>query len=140
MLRAIVIVLAVLLIGWMASRIFGTTEYDERWFRARIQLKKIAMAVDTFNLDTGQLPVDLSQLLATDLPGWDGPYLRPGDLEDPWGKLVIYRIDAPYSRRFVVAIIPPQSLAQHQGELILYREAIQPDPALPTVSPSSTDP
>ena len=141
MLRAIVIVLAFLLIAGVAisGRAFGRIE-NHRSDRARFQLNKIAMAVDTYCQDTGQLPTSIQQLLTADVPGWDGPYVHAREIKDPWGESVIYRISVADPDRYLIAIIPPQSKAQHQGELILYREATHLDSAPPSVSPSAADP
>lgn len=52
--------------------------------------KKLGMAVDNFYIDTGNLPSKLEDLIRSpgNTPGWDGPYVKDGELNDPW--------DSPY--------------------------------------------
>ena len=76
-----------------------------------IQLRKLAMAIDTYYIDTGELPPALSALLAADRAGWDGPYLRESELLDPRGKPIRYRISK-------LGTHPYQLQCPCQGQLI----------------------
>lgn len=62
--------------------------------RASAQLESIAMAVDIYTLDCGQIPTAAQGLAAlcgkpsqAPVPsGWRGPYLDAKSLVDPWGR------------------------------------------------------
>ena len=53
-----------------------------------IQLRKLAMAIDTYYIDTGNLPSKLDELLSgsNGTNGWDGPYIKDSELKDPWDQ------------------------------------------------------
>ena len=57
---------------------------------AKTQIELLGQALDQFRLDTGRYPTTSEGLnaLLTDpgLPGWDGPYLKKGVPNDPWGR------------------------------------------------------
>lgn len=62
------------------------------------QIDQLRAALDIFQIDTGRLPpedVGLSALVAdSGIPGWNGPYLRDGQLPvDAWGGTFLYRYD-----------------------------------------------
>jgi general secretion pathway protein G len=46
------------------------------------------MAVESYYLDTGQTPESLQQLVENsgNDSGWNGPYVKPSSLKDPWGR------------------------------------------------------
>ena len=49
---------------------------------------------------TGSLPDSLSALVASDAPGWLGPYAKEAELKDPWNHAFEYRVpgdDQPFS-------------------------------------------
>lgn len=64
---------------------------------AVVQIKEIEQAVDLFKLDVGRYPNSgegLGSLVTNPgVRGWNGPYLRSGVPDDPWGNP--YRYDAP---------------------------------------------
>jgi general secretion pathway protein G len=51
--------------------------------------------VELFILETGQLPHTLNDLLVGRGSEWHGPYARPADLLDTWGRPYHYRRDNP---------------------------------------------
>ena len=63
------------------------------------QISQLRAAIDIFAIETGRLPNEgegLNALVnnASDVPGWNGPYLRDGQLPtDAWGNAFIYKID-----------------------------------------------
>ncbi|MCB1608687.1 MAG: type II secretion system major pseudopilin GspG [Xanthomonadales bacterium] len=71
----------------IATNIFGQNE-KAKVSQAKIQVKKIAMAVDTYYIDTGNLPSKLDELLSgsNGTNGWDGPYIKDSELKDPWDQ------------------------------------------------------
>lgn len=71
----------------IATNIFGQNE-KAKVSQAKIAVKKISMAVDTYYIDTGNLPNKLDQLLSgsSGTNGWDGPYIKETELKDPWDQ------------------------------------------------------
>ncbi|MEM7472988.1 MAG: type II secretion system major pseudopilin GspG [Pseudomonadota bacterium] len=63
------------------------------------QIDQLRAAIDIYQIDTGRLPTEdagLAALVADPgTPGWNGPYLRDGELPlDAWGGTFIYRFDS----------------------------------------------
>ena len=56
------------------------------------QINRLSMAVESFYLDTGTTPDNLSELVgeSSDVDGWNGPYVKKSSLKDPWGREYIY--------------------------------------------------
>ncbi|MDH3942079.1 MAG: type II secretion system protein GspG, partial [Xanthomonadales bacterium] len=56
------------------------------------QINRLAMAVESFYLDTGTTPDSLSDLVgeSSDVDGWNGPYVKSSSLKDPWGREYVY--------------------------------------------------
>ncbi len=55
---------------------------------AASQVSRLSMAVESYYLDTGTTPDALQQLVENtgNDKGWNGPYVKPSSLKDPWGK------------------------------------------------------
>ncbi len=66
---------------------------------------KVAMAVEIYQLDTGQLPRHLGELRHAQTPGWDGPYIRDEELVDPWNRPLYYRINLDRRITFTVGTL-----------------------------------
>lgn len=67
---------------------------------AMIQISEIDKALDVFNLDVGRYPTSSEGLQAlVTRPGgvsiWNGPYLKGGVPNDPWGKPYMYSNPGP---------------------------------------------
>ncbi|MEO0370118.1 MAG: type II secretion system major pseudopilin GspG [Pseudomonadota bacterium] len=66
---------------------------------AEAQISQLRAAMDIFLIDTGRYPSEAEGLAAlvrdpATVPGWNGPYLRDGELPaDPWGAQFIYVAD-----------------------------------------------
>ena len=63
---------------------------------ARVQIGELEQAADLFKLDVGRYPTDAEGLRSrTERPatarGWNGPYLKKGLPEDPWGNVYQYK-------------------------------------------------
>jgi general secretion pathway protein G len=56
------------------------------------QINRLAMAVESYYLDTGSTPDSLDELVTEsgDVPGWNGPYVKASSLKDPWGREYVY--------------------------------------------------
>ncbi len=46
--------------------------------------------IELYRLDTGLCPETLSELVMSSAPDWHGPYARPQDLLDRWGRAILY--------------------------------------------------
>ncbi|MBE0365072.1 general secretion pathway protein G [Pseudoalteromonas ulvae UL12] len=87
----IVIVILGLLMSLVAPKFFSKLSSSERKIAAA-QMAAFETAIDTYRLDLGKYPTELSQLRKSDEPRWDGPYL-PKDIPlDPWGNPYIYKV------------------------------------------------
>jgi general secretion pathway protein G len=85
----VVMVIIGLLAALVGPRIFPQLGKGKQ-SAAKAQIELIGQALDQFRLDTGRYPTTQEGLnaLATN-PGvdkWDGPYLKKGLPNDPWGK------------------------------------------------------
>jgi len=71
-------------------------------------LRKLAQAVVLFSIDTGKLPLELSELCdpnkGAKIPGWDGPYLNCNDLIDSWGSH--YVLESRVNEFLILALGP----------------------------------
>ena len=71
---------------------------------AEAQIVQLRSALDIFLIETGRYPTEqegLSALVdnASNVPGWNGPYLRDGNLPvDPWGGAFIYTLEEGQTR------------------------------------------
>ncbi|MFH0771644.1 MAG: type II secretion system major pseudopilin GspG [Candidatus Omnitrophota bacterium] len=93
------ILLVVVIIGILASmilpRFVGRSE-QARQAAARADINaSIATALDMFELDNGQYPDKLDDLIVTPSSAinWNGPYLKKKPT-DPWGREYIYKLTA----------------------------------------------
>ena len=59
---------------------------------AKSQIDRLAMAVESYYLDTGKTPDSLDQLIegGRDAAGWNGPYVKASSLQDPSGREYVY--------------------------------------------------
>lgn len=60
---------------------------------AQTQIDMLSTAVDSYMLDVGRPPENLGALIESDVPGWNGPYLRDDLPEDPWGNEFILKTE-----------------------------------------------
>ena len=92
------IMLVVIIIGVLAAmvvpRFAGRTE-QAKIARAKSDIAAISLALDLYEMDVGQYPPTLAELVAKDPPSslsesmraqWNGPYLKKGLPKDPWGR------------------------------------------------------
>ena len=76
----------------IATNVFGQSE-KAKVQQAKIAVKKISMAVDSYYIDTGNLPSKIDELVSGSgsTNGWDGPYMKDSDLKDPWDQPYQYK-------------------------------------------------
>ena len=90
------ILLVVVIIGILASMVLPRFAGRSEDARKQVGLSEInasiATALDMYELDNGQYPDKLDDLLTkpSDLNSWNGPYLKKKAM-DPWGREYIYK-------------------------------------------------
>jgi general secretion pathway protein G len=86
----IVIVILGLLMSLVAPAMFSKVD-STKIKTARAQMQMIQTSLDTYRLDMGRYPLQLSELIASNQSGWDGPYLPKKVPFDPWGNAYSYK-------------------------------------------------
>lgn len=88
----IVIVLIGAVLTLVGTRVLGGQDRGKANL-AKAQIQTLAGKVENFQLDTGTLPARLEDLVSqpSDARGWLGPYAKPTELKDPWGREIQYR-------------------------------------------------
>ena len=88
----LVLMILALIGGLVLPGIIGKAE-SAKAKAAASQVNRLAMAVESYYLDTGATP-DSLELLVTEsgnVKGWNGPYVKSSLLKDPWGREYEYR-------------------------------------------------
>lgn len=87
----LVLVILALIGGLVLPGIIGKAE-GAKVKAAGSQINRLAMAVESFYLDTGTTPDNLEELVleSGNVDGWNGPYVKPSSLKDPWGREYVY--------------------------------------------------
>ena len=87
----LVLVILALIGGLVLPNIIGKAE-GAKVKAAGSQISRLAMAVESFYLDTGTTPDSLDELVneSGNVDGWNGPYVKPSSLKDPWGREYVY--------------------------------------------------
>nr|WP_213437577.1 MULTISPECIES: type II secretion system major pseudopilin GspG [Lysobacter] len=89
------IILVVVLIGaivaFAASRLLGGRD-NANVKLTHSQVTTLADKISRFEMDTGQLPASLQDLVQSDAQGWLGPYAKEGELKDAWGTPYDYKV------------------------------------------------
>lgn len=96
----VVVAIIGLLVGYVAPRYFSQVGKSEVT-AVRAQIDALEKALDTYRLDTGSFPTTEQGLNVlvnkpSDVPKWNGPYLRKAVPLDPWGNP--YRYKSPSER------------------------------------------
>lgn len=88
----LVLVILALIAGLVLPGIIGKAE-GAKVRAASSQISRLAMSVETFYLDTGSTPNALEDLVRqpSGSAGWNGPYVKPSLLKDPWGREYQFR-------------------------------------------------
>jgi general secretion pathway protein G len=87
----LVLVILALIGGLVLPGIIGKAE-GAKVKAAASQVSRLSMAVESFYLDTGETPDSLEDLVQESggVGGWNGPYVKPSSLKDPWGREYVY--------------------------------------------------
>ncbi len=86
----LVLVILALIGGLVLPGIIGKAE-GAKVKAAASQINRLAMAVESYYLDTGETPDSLEELVNdSNVGGWNGPYVKSSSLKDPWGREYVY--------------------------------------------------
>lgn len=87
----LVLVILGLIAGIAVPKIIGTAE-TAKIKSASSQISRLSMGVETFYLDTGNVPDSLTDLVdePSNVNGWNGPYVKRSILKDPWGEEYVF--------------------------------------------------
>jgi len=87
----LVLMILALIGGLVLPGIIGKAE-GAKVKAAGSQINRLAMAVESYYLDTGITPDSLDDLVneSGNVPGWNGPYVKASSLKDPWGRDYVY--------------------------------------------------
>lgn len=87
----LVVVLIAGIAAFAATRVFGGSD-RAKVNLAKAQVQTLAEKVGQFQQDTGALPGALDELLKSSATGWLGPYVKDGELKDPWNHPYAYAV------------------------------------------------
>ncbi|HEY9041994.1 MAG TPA: type II secretion system major pseudopilin GspG [Rheinheimera sp.] len=85
----IVIVIVGLLASLVAPEMFSKVD-SSRIKTAKAQMELLETSLNTYRLDMGNYPENLSELVKSENKNWDGPYLPKEVPVDPWGNPYVY--------------------------------------------------
>lgn len=88
----LVLIILALIGGLVLPNIIGRAE-GAKAKAASSQIDRLAMAVETFYMDTNSFPDSLDSLVneSGGVAGWNGPYVKKSILKDPWGREYVYQ-------------------------------------------------
>ena len=101
----LVLVILALIGGLVLPGIIGKAE-SAKAKAAASQVSRLAMAVESYYLDTGTTPDSLEDLVNEpgDAPGWNGPYVKASSLKDPWGREYEYTYPGEHAEFDIVSL------------------------------------
>ena len=87
----LVVVIIGILVGVAMPKLAGR-QRQAQIAGARSSIHSVALAIDLYEVDNGQYPPGLQNLLTSSgEPNWNGPYIKDGRLpKDPWGNEISY--------------------------------------------------
>lgn len=103
------IIIVLVLIGGIlvlvGSRVMGGADSGKVKL-AQSQVQTLAGKVETYQLDTGRYPTQLSDLVTNpgNASGWLGPYAKESELQDPWKNPIEYRIPGETQRFDLISL------------------------------------
>ena len=101
----LVLVILALIGGLVLPGIIGKAE-SAKAKAAASQVSRLSMAVENYYLDTGNTPDNLEDLVNEpgDANGWNGPYVKPSSLKDPWGREYEYSYPGEHGEFDIVSL------------------------------------
>ena len=104
----VVIVIIGLLAAYVGPKYFSQLGKSEVTI-AKAQIEAFEKSLDTFRLDVGRYPTTeegMNALMVAPPPlaaKWNGPYLKKGIPQDPWGNAYVYRAPGTKSEYEIVS-------------------------------------
>lgn len=96
----VVMTILAIIFGMVVRNVTGGQD-KAKYKEAQIMVKKIDQAVQEFNLDTGNLPDSLEELVSDNGDSmWMGPYLKEKELKDPWGEPYQYSTNSQHGMSY----------------------------------------
>ncbi len=111
----LVIVIIGVLAAMVVPRLAGRTE-QAKIARAKSDLAAVGLALDLYELDVGRYPTSLEELTKHDPPAdlstegksrWNGPYLKKGLPQDPWGRPYTYNQQSQHNLDYDLSSLGP---------------------------------
>lgn len=95
---AVIVLLGV--VATIVVRQVGGNVDKGKYGAGKAQLSSLSMKIESYELDVGQPPEKLSDLLQkpSGVDGWSGPYAKPSELKDPFGHRFGYRFPGEYGK------------------------------------------
>ena len=104
------IMLVVMIVGLLAAMVFPRLAGQgqrARIARAAADLASVGLALDLYELDSGRYPASLEELVKREPPAdlgtgvqWNGPYLKKGLPNDPWGRAYSYNRESQHNQDY----------------------------------------
>lgn len=101
----LVVVIIGIVIGIAAPRITGRLG-DSLAVAARASLKSIETSIQSYEMDNLKLPDSIDDL--TKVNNGNGPYLKPSELQDPWGQKYQYSKPGSHNRGYDLSTTSPE--------------------------------
>ena len=107
----VVLVILGLIAGLVVPNIIGRTE-DAKVKAAATTIQRLAMGVEAYYLDNGEVPERLEQLVTDpgDVSNWTGPYVKASILKDPWGEPYQFRYPGEHGEFDIVSYGPDKQM------------------------------
>jgi len=88
----VVLVILGILAAIVVPTFVGKTE-KAKVQAAKTQIQMFGTALDLYNAEVGQYPSSLEELISSNDPNWNGPYLNKKKIpKDPWGNDYSYEV------------------------------------------------
>ena len=96
----VVMTILAVIFGLVVSNVTGGQD-KARYKEAQIMVQKLTQSVAEFNLDTGNYPDSLEDLVRDNGDSmWMGPYIKEKDLKDPWGEPYQFSANGQHGQSF----------------------------------------
>jgi len=96
----VVMTILAVIFGLVVSNVTGGQD-KARYKEAQIMVQKLTQSVAEYNLDTGNYPDSLSDLVTDNGDSmWMGPYIKEKDLTDPWKEPYHFSPNSQHGQSF----------------------------------------
>ncbi|WP_374581717.1 type II secretion system major pseudopilin GspG [Pseudoduganella sp.] len=103
----VVVVIIGLLAAFVAPKYFGQIGRSKTQI-AKAQIESFEKAMDQYRIDVGSYPTTSQGLVAlfaqpNNVTNWNGPYLKKGIPDDPWGKPYVFASPGKNGREYDIS-------------------------------------